>query len=93
MIKKAQLDETNKVINIAVFAENSNDEGWLEYTKENPAFINGDYFDGYFYPPKPFLSWSRFQGTWQPPTPMPTESRWNWDEATLSWVEVELPTE
>ena len=41
-----------------------------------------------FIAPQPYPSWSLDQDfNWQPPTPMPTEGRWYWDEATLSWVE------
>jgi len=40
-----------------------------------------------FIAPQPYPSWSLDQDfNWQPPTPMPTEGRWYWDEATLSWV-------
>jgi hypothetical protein len=47
-----------------------------------------------FIAPQPFASWSLDDNfDWQPPTPMPTEGRWNWDEATLSWVEAELLAE
>ncbi len=43
-----------------------------------------------FIAPQPYSSWSLDENfDWQPPTPMPTEGRWYWDEATLSWVEAE----
>ena len=45
-----------------------------------------------FIPPKPFASWILDEGTclWDAPTPMPVVEgkRFNWDEPTLSWVEV-----
>jgi hypothetical protein len=42
-----------------------------------------------FIAPKPYSSWSLNQNyDWQPPTPRPSEGLWNWDESTLSWVEV-----
>ena len=44
-----------------------------------------------FYAPQPFPSWtiSGPTWTWQAPTPMPEDGkRYNWDEATTSWVEV-----
>jgi hypothetical protein len=42
-----------------------------------------------FIAPQPFLSWSLDANhDWQPPTPMPTEGFWQWDEATLSWIEL-----
>ena len=43
-----------------------------------------------FVPPKPFDSWVLDEATaqWEAPTPMP-EGKYRWDEATLSWLEVE----
>jgi len=50
-----------------------------------------------FIPPKPFASWVLDESTclWNAPTPMPADAgtgeppkRYNWDEATTSWVEV-----
>jgi hypothetical protein len=44
-----------------------------------------------FYPTQPFASWKISESsnwTWEAPTPMPTDGkRYNWDEATTSWVE------
>ena len=51
------------------------------YDAERDAFI----------PPKPFASWVLNEDTclWESPTPMPQDGkRYNWDEATTSWVEV-----
>jgi hypothetical protein len=44
-----------------------------------------------FIPPKPYESWILDEETarWKAPTPMPTEGIYDWDEATLSWLEVE----
>lgn len=55
-------------------------------------------FDGIgFAAPKPYDSWTLDVQTylWNAPTPMPVEEGkfFTWDEPTLSWVEVELPTE
>ena len=84
----ALLDENNKVLNISI-AENSWElEGWVEYTNENPAYIGGDYIDGYFYAPQPFPSWIRDQGNWLAPTPAPNNSPYTyWNEETLTWIE------
>ena len=44
-----------------------------------------------FIPPKPFPSWLLNTNTcqWQAPTPCPNDGkRYDWDEATQSWVEV-----
>jgi hypothetical protein len=47
-----------------------------------------------FVAPQPFPSWSLDANhDWQPPTPMPTEGLWSWNEETLSWDEIVLPTE
>lgn len=45
-----------------------------------------------FIPPKPFNSWVLNEDTcqYEAPTAMPTDDKmYTWDEATLSWVEVE----
>jgi hypothetical protein len=40
--------------------------------------------------PQPYPSWSLDNNfDWQAPTPLPSEGVWNWDELTLSWVQVE----
>ena len=58
--------------------------------RKNYAGI-GFTFDGIgFAAPQPFPSWTKNSSTylWEPPTPMPTDDkRYDWDEATLSWVE------
>jgi hypothetical protein len=52
---------------------------------------------GYFYDavndvfiaPSPYPSWvldSNFD--WQAPTPQPVDGLWNWNEETLSWIEI-----
>jgi hypothetical protein len=44
-----------------------------------------------FTPPQPFTSWTLNESTclWDAPTPMPTDvQRYQWDEATTSWVAV-----
>jgi hypothetical protein len=45
-----------------------------------------------FIAPKPFNSWVLNETTcrWQAPTPRPVEGRWNWNEETLSWIEVDV---
>ena len=41
-----------------------------------------------FIAPKPWASWVLDEATclWGAPVPYPATGRWNWDEATLSWV-------
>jgi hypothetical protein len=44
-----------------------------------------------FYAPQPYLSWTLSQSTWlwEAPTPYPNNGKmYEWDELTLSWVEM-----
>ena len=44
-----------------------------------------------FIPPKPYASWALDEQTclWNAPVPYPTDGkRYQWDEATTSWVEI-----
>lgn len=52
------------------------------YDAERDAFIA----------PKPFPSWVLNEETcqWEAPVSMPTSGIYNWDEETLSWVELEI---
>lgn len=45
-----------------------------------------------FIPAKPYNSWVLDENTcqWQAPTPRPTDGVYNWDENTLSWIEIEI---
>jgi hypothetical protein len=46
-----------------------------------------------FYAPQPYPSWILNQSTWlwEAPTPYPTDNKfYRWNEATTSWVEVEV---
>lgn len=96
MIKKyALLNENNIVINISVADEFWDSTGWIEYTSENPAAIDSEYFDGKFYEPKPFNSWIRDTeaGTWKAPVEKPQTNEYVydyfWNEADLKWEEIE----
>lgn len=54
------------------------------YDAERDAFI----------PPQPFPSWTLNEDTclWDAPTAKPDDGKlYHWDEATLAWVEIELP--
>lgn len=47
-----------------------------------------------FIPPRPYASWRLDEEAclWNPPTPMPTDGNmYVWDEATTSWVKIDLP--
>ena len=55
------------------------------YDKDRDAFI----------PPKPYPSWllNEETCTWDSPVPMPTDGKkYQWDEETLSWVELPAPS-
>ena len=85
----AQLDENSTVINTII---TGNDfiagDNFIEYLDTNPAYIGGSYFEGYFYAPQPFASWSKDNaGNWVPPIPIPTDGEYVWDEANQQWVE------
>ena len=61
--------------------------------RKNYAGIGYSYDAGRdaFIAPKPFASWVLDEATcrWVAPVPMPSEGGpWQWNEATLSWVEV-----
>jgi len=44
-----------------------------------------------FIAPSPYPSWLLDENyDWQPPTPKPVEGNWNWNEASLTWVEAPL---
>jgi hypothetical protein len=47
-----------------------------------------------FVPPQPFASWVlNDKAQWEAPTPMPQDDKmYSWDEATMSWVQVDSPT-
>jgi len=84
----AQIDNQNKVINIILVDDNfQTNDTYVEYNENNPAHINGDYFEGLFYAPKPFASWTRFEGQWIAPKPYPSEGRFHWNEKLGDWVE------
>ena len=48
-----------------------------------------DHQNDVFYAPQPYASWTLNQTTWlwEPPVPIPTDKPYDWDEATISWVE------
>jgi hypothetical protein len=84
----AILNENNIVINIAVFNNDQDETDTLiTYTNANPAQIGGDYFEGYFYHPQPYPSWTRDKGQWISPIPYPDdlENYYVWNETDQSW--------
>ena len=84
----ALLDSDNKVINISQAADDWIANDWIQYDDKNPAFIGGDFVDGYFYAPQPFPSWTRNEGNWLPPVPMPLDGKYHiWNEELGNWNE------
>lgn len=82
----AQLNENNVVINIILANDDFPSDGFVQYTDANPAFIGGDFIDGYFYPPQPFGSWLRDLGNWIPPIPyLSGVFSYTWDETNQEW--------
>jgi len=71
---------------------NSRDGGTALH--KNYAGIGYEWDGTGFFAPQPYPSWTKDEETylWEAPTPMPTDDKhYQWDEPTLSWVEVELP--
>jgi hypothetical protein len=83
----AVISETNEVIAINVHRDDY-ELAQNEVLVTNPAYIGGDYIEGWFYPPQPYPSWTRSEGSWIPPVPMPSEGTWSWDETAQEWIEV-----
>lgn len=85
----AVIGDNNEVLNIICCNDDEPETtNLISYTDENPAYIGGDYIGGYFYPPKPYPSWSRGDsGNWIPPTPMPVQEGklFFWVEDDLNW--------
>ena len=91
----AVLDENNNVINVIVCEDVQPETATqITYTDANPAYIGGDYVDGYFYTPQPYPSWTRDSGIWVAPIPMPDDGLpYIWNEETQSWDLDEPPVE
>ena len=53
----------------------------------NPAYVGGDYVDGYFYPESPYPSWLRDgEGGWVAPVERPAAGvKWIWNEELQEW--------
>jgi hypothetical protein len=85
----AELNKDNEVINVILVNENYDlNTNEIFYTDDNPAYIGGDYVEGYFYPKQPFASWTRSQGHWVAPKPKPTQGKFHeWNEELGDWVE------
>ena len=86
------------VANSKAIAEEVTGLTCIEYTVER-AESGGTYKNGIFIPRKPFASWILdANNSWQAPVPYPefdeeNPKSYNWNEETLSWDEIVLPTE
>jgi hypothetical protein len=91
----ARLINNNYVSNVELASEEwitsrPSYEIYVESTEENPAYIGSDYVDGYFYPYKPYASWTRDNGKWIPPVPYPEDGMdYRWNEQMQKWELVE----
>lgn len=95
------------IVNIAVFDNPSNDlllrfkdefELDLIIVATENATVGGTYDGQKFWFPQPYPSWIKDELTnqWVAPKPAPEPTGliyYKWDEDTLEWVEVTLPTE
>lgn len=89
MKKVAQL-ENNTVINIILVNDDYQlQENELFFTDENPAHIDGEFFDNKFYPLQPYPSWLRSNGNWIPPKPL-TKPKYlvYWNEEIVDWSDI-----
>ena len=58
---------------------------------KNYAGIGYEWDGTGFFAPQPYPSWTKNADSylWSAPTPMPTDDKmYQWDEATLSWIEI-----
>lgn len=64
----------------------------LETTSTGAAYVNGQFLNGVFIPPKPFDSWifSEESLQWVPPIARPQDEKiYSWNESGLNWVEAQ----
>lgn len=97
MAKFAVIDG-NKVLNTIVadskeIAEQVTGYTCIEFTSE-PAEPNGFYNGIEFIYHQPFPSWVlNSNNIWEAPIPKPDAGEdWKWDEESLAWIEIEVPT-
>jgi hypothetical protein len=91
----AVINDSGIVVEINVYPDNYELKA-NEVLVTNPAYVGGDYVDGYFYPEQPFPSWARNKGNWNAPVAMPEDAgtgdppkRYQWDEVTTQWKLIE----
>jgi hypothetical protein len=91
----------NDITNIIVFDNPSND--LLDFFKQEDNLdsiilatektVIGGTYDGQFWSPQPYPSWTKNQqlNEWEAPTPYPvieegSNEKYEWDENTMSWL-------
>jgi len=98
----AFVNEDNIVVNVVVIDDESDESiftsvaqqygavRWLDTSIYGITEING-HFDGTrLWVEKPYESWVKGDNEWVAPVPYPQdEKHYYWDEATISWVEVQ----
>jgi hypothetical protein len=69
-----------------------NPKEYVVYTYAAPAYINGQYLNGFFYKPQPYPSWTMDDnsGEWLPPVPKPINGAlghyFDWSEELRQWT-------
>ena len=92
MSKNMAVLNNNRIVeNIISCADDMEETSTLiTYSDANPAYIGGDYVDGYFYSAQPYPSWTRDNGTWIAPIVYPKDGKYYvWDQENGSWVDYE----
>ena len=79
------------------YAPNSNEPDGEPALRGNYAGIGYTYdnINDVFYPPRPYDSWTLSHDTWlwESPVAYPDDGHlYVWEEATTSWVEIEIPS-
>ena len=99
-MKNFAVIENNIVTNVIICddistAQEITGKNCIEYTDENPAYLNGEYKNGVFIAPKPYPSWILDSNNlWKPPVASPIDTEdtyWQWDEETLGWISIAKP--
>jgi len=94
--------ENGTVVNVIVaeskeIAEQVSGKECVEQTHENPLSVDWYWNEQHskYIPPALFPSWVYNGTTWVAPTEMPVEPGkfFTWDEATVSWVANDMPTD
>jgi hypothetical protein len=100
--------KNGEVVNVAVFEDPTDAQLLAHFKSEfsldniikatDKAAVGGTYDGTKFWLPKPYPSWVKGEDDWEAPVAYPTFDEedpkyYTWDEATVSWVEITLPTE